>query len=92
MSETTDVTDVTPTEVKEKQLPTSNAIGLARKLGLEKSMRAVTTARKYAEAGDAAQRFSRDEVELLISIGQSRVVIDDLAAAVKKLVAQALGA
>lgn len=73
-----------------RQLPTSNAVGLARKLGLERAMRAVTVARKYSEAGDRAQRFDREEVDLLVSVGQSRILVEDLAAAVRKLVADAL--
>jgi hypothetical protein len=70
------------------------AAALVRKLGLERAMRAVATARKF-EAGSLGsgdeETFTYNEVALLIQLTKVHVSADDLAVVVKAQVAEVLG-
>jgi hypothetical protein len=70
------------------------AAALVRKLGLERAMRAVATARKYEQAGlgfPSTVTFTTDEVALLIQLTKVHVSADDLAVVVKTQVNEVLG-
>lgn len=69
------------------------AAAFARKLGLDRAMRAVAIARRFAIASSqsAGGTFTFEEVQVLLALERVHVSADELAAAVRAQVAEALG-